>query len=181
MAFGRKKAPVVSTAKPAASPSAASGQEMQIYQSAVQLMQQGKFDKALTAFEKFLPAAPVLLQERCRMYITACQRQINKHQRAFSSPEEQSDYAASLVNSGDFEDAREQYFAILDKHPDADYAFYGLAVLEGITGNVEACIDNLNRAIELNSKNRIQARSDTDFQGVVDDPRFTELLYPEIA
>ncbi len=181
MAFGRKKTPVDGEAKPAASRNVVLAQEMQAYQSAVQLMQQGKFEKALAAFEKFLPGAPALLQERCRMYIAACQRQINQHQRVFNTPEEQCDYAASLVNSGDYEDAREQYFAILDKHPAADYAFYGLAILEAVTGNVEACLDNLNRAIELNPRNRTQARSDTDFQGVFDDPRFTELLYPEIA
>ena len=181
MAFGRKKAPEVSSAKPAAQGSAYSVNEIHAYEAALQLLHQEKYDKALAAFEKFLSTAPELMKASCRMHIAACQRQLAQRSRAFSTPEEQSDYAASLVNSGDFEDAREQYFDILDKHPEADYAFYGLAVLEGITGNVEACIDNLNRAIELNSKCRLQARSDTDFQGVVDDPRFTELLYPEIA
>jgi hypothetical protein len=32
----------------------------------------------------------------------------------------------------------------------------------------------------LNARNRIQARSDSDFQDMADDPRFTELLYPEV-
>lgn len=181
MALSRKKTSVIGAEKPGAHALAAPGPEVQFYQSAVQLMQQGKFEKALAAFEKLLPTAPEVLQERCRMYLVACKRQIEQNQRHFATPEEQCDYATSLVNSGNYEDAREQYFAILDAHPDADYAFYGLAVLEGITGNIEACMDNLNRAIELNSKNRLQARSDTDFQGVVDDPRFTELLYPEIS
>jgi hypothetical protein len=45
---------------------------------------------------------------------------------------------------------------------------------------VQGCLDNLTKAIELNPKNRLQARSDNDFQNMVDDPRFTELLYPEI-
>jgi hypothetical protein len=39
----------------------------------------------------------------------------------------------------------------------------------------------LSRAIELNPKNRVQARVDNDFQNMVDDPRFTELLYPEVS
>ncbi len=181
MALSRKKTSAVSTEKPGAHALAMPGPEVQLYQTAVQLMQQGKYEKALAAFEKLLPTAPEVLQERCRMYLSACKRQIEQNQRNFATPEEQCDYATSLVNSGNYEDAREQFFAILDAHPDADYAFYGLAVLEGITGNVEACMDNLNRAIELNAKNRLQARSDTDFQGVVDDPRFTELLYPEIS
>jgi hypothetical protein len=31
----------------------------------------------------------------------------------------------------------------------------------------------------MNPQNRIQARGDTDFNDMADDPRFTELLYPE--
>ena len=34
------------------------GPAFQHYQAAVQLLQQGKFEKALAAFEKLLPAAP---------------------------------------------------------------------------------------------------------------------------
>ena len=65
-------------------------------------------------------------------------------------------------------------------HPAADYAYYGLAVLECITNHPQECLANLSRAIDLNPRNRLQARSDNDFQSMLDDPRFTELLYPEI-
>ena len=61
----------------------------------------------------------------------------------------------------------------------ADYAFYGLALLASMTGDTQKCIDHLTEAIRLNSQNRFQARLDSDFADVADDPRFTELLYPE--
>jgi len=38
-------------------------------------------------------------------------------------------------------------------------------------------LEHLAKAIELSPRNRIQARSDSDFQDMADDPRFTELLY----
>lgn len=180
MASSRKKTLTQPACKPGNHALTATGPAVQLYQTAVQLMQHGKFEKALLAFEKLLPTAPPQLLERCRMYTTACQRQLEHKQRSYPTPEEHCDYAISLVNAGNYEDAREEFFAILNAHAIADYAFYGLAVLESITGRVEACLDNLARAIELNPKNRLQARTDTDFQGVVDDPRFTEMLYPEI-
>jgi tetratricopeptide (TPR) repeat protein len=152
----------------------------QNYQAAVQLLQQGKYEKALAMLEKLLPEAPVEIQDRCRIYITTCKRQLEKSALKFSTPEEHYDYAISQLNTGYFEEAREQFSSILSAHPDADYAFYGLAVLEAITGRVQDCLNNLARAIELNPKNRLQARVDNDFQNIVDDPRFTELLYPEI-
>jgi len=149
------------------------------YQSALQLLQQAKFEKALVAFEKLLGTAPVPLAERCRMYVTACHRELAKSKLEFATPEEQYDYAISLLNTDYYEEAREQFNEILGGHPAADYALYGLAVLDAITGQVEECLEHLTRAIEGNPRNRLQARTDTDFHSMQDDPRFTELLYPE--
>jgi outer membrane protein assembly factor BamD (BamD/ComL family) len=157
------------------------GPAFQQYQSAVQLLQQGKYDKALAALEKLLPEAPLELKERCQMYIHTCKRQLEKPSLAFLTPEEHYDYAVSQLNTGDYEDAREQFNKILAGHPGADYAFYGLAVLDAITARPQDCLSNLSRAIELNSRNRLQARVDNDFQSMLDDPRFTELLYPEVS
>ena len=74
----------------------------------------------------------------------------------------------------------EQFKGVIGDDPRADYAYYGLAVLDSFTGHPQDCLDNLAKAIDLNPKNRLQARSDNDFQSMVDDPRFTELLYPEV-
>ena len=174
---GRKKTTTIA-GKPA--PNLSSSPAYQQYNSAVQLLQQGKYDKALAALEKLLPAAPPEIVERTRMYIATCQRQLDRSHLAFQTPEERYDYAISQLNQGYYEEAREQFNGVIGDDPKADYAFYGLAVLDSITGHPQDCLDNLARAIELNSKNRLQARSDNDFQSMVDDPRFTELLYPEI-
>ena len=155
------------------------GPAYQHYQAALQLLQQSKFDKALVAFEKLLGTAAPPLAERCRMYVTACHRELSKSKLVFASPEEQYDYAVSLLNTDYYEEAREQFLEILHGHPVADYALYGLAVLDAITGQVEECLEHLSGAIESNPRNRLQARTDTDFQSMQDDPRFTELLYPE--
>ena len=114
------------------------------------------------------------------MYIVTCQRQMERSNLAFRTPEERYDYAISQLNQGYYEEAREQFNGVVGDDPEADYAYYGLAVLDSITGHAQDCLDNLARAIELNPKSRLQARSDNDFQSMVDDPRFTELLYPEL-
>ena len=144
------------------------------------LLQQGKFDKAMAAFEKLLDTAPSELLERCKTYISICQRQVDKHSLTFPTPEEHYDYAISKLNTGYYEEAREEFDAILASYPEADYAFYGLALLDAITGRTQDCLGNLAKAIEMNPRNRLQARVDNDFQSMSDDPRFTELLYPEV-
>ena len=177
-ATGRKKSPPSGNRPDGRA--AATGPAFNQYQAAVQLLQQGKYEKALNAFDKLLQTAPDAILERCQMYMSTCRRQLEKPDLAFLTPEEHYDYAVSQLNTGYFEEAREQFQAILARHPKADYAFYGLAVLGAITGQSQDCLDYLGRAIELNPKNRLQARVDNDFQNMVDDPRFTELLYPEV-
>jgi len=178
-AASRKKAPPPA-ARPSSQSSTASAAIAQQYQAAVQFVQQGKFDRAIAAFEKVLSAAPPEICERCRMYIQTCRKQLDSKGLAFGTPEERYDYAVSQINAGDFEEAANQLKGILADDPSADFAYYGLALLHAITGKSQDCLDSLSHAIELNPKNRLQARSDNDFQSMVDDPRFTELLYPEL-
>lgn len=155
-------------------------QSLQAYQSGMQLLQEGKFDKARAVFEKLIATGPVEVLERCRIYLSVCQSKLRESTRSFTSNEERYDYAISLLNTGDYDEARDHFETILGSNPAADYAHYGLAALESMTGQIEGCLEHIARAIELNARNRIQARTDTDFHNMIEDPRFTELLYPEI-
>jgi len=38
---------------------------------------------------------------------------------------------------------------------------------------------HLDEAIHINPSLRFQARNDSDFQNLAEDPRFTEMLYPD--
>ena len=143
-------------------------------------MQDGKYEKAQAAFDKMLAGGAGDLGDRVRMYSNACSSQMVKGKTAFANHEEHYDYAVSLLNDGHYEDAREQFNLILKQNDKADYAFYGLAVLASMTGDSHTCLEHLTEAIRQNPRNRIQARADSDFQDMADDPRFTELLYPEV-
>jgi tetratricopeptide (TPR) repeat protein len=163
---------------PAADPTQA--QALADYEAAVRLMQEGKFEKARTSFEKLLSTGAGNLTDRIRMYISAAGAQLSRQKATFINHEEHYDYAVSLLNDGHYEDAKEQFQEILKQNGEADYAFYGLAVLASMTGDSHTCLEHLTEAIRRNPRNRIQARSDSDFQDMADDPRFTELLYPEV-
>jgi len=174
-----KKTPRTIAGSPQAVDAAARKQTLALYESALKLMQAGKYDKAHVAFTAMLETAPNEFADRIRMYISACVGQIKKGTTTFETYEERYDYAISLLNHGNYEDAREHFQQILLKDGAADYAFYGLALLSSMTGDTQTCIEHLTEAIRLNTQYRFQARSDSDFDSVADDPRFTELLYPE--
>jgi tetratricopeptide (TPR) repeat protein len=174
-----KKSPRILAGSVPALDAAARKQTLALYESALKLMQAGKYEKAHAAFLQMLEAAPHDFADRIRMYISACVSQITKGTTKFETHEERYDYAISLLNHGHYEDAREHLSAIILKDKSADYAFYGLALLSSMTGDTQTCIEHLTEAIRLNAQNRFQARSDSDFDAVAEDPRFTELLYPE--
>ena len=174
-----KKTPRTVAGNAQAVDAAARKQTLALYETALKLMQAGKYEKAHAAFTQMLASAPGDFADRIRMYISACVAQISKGATNFETHEERYDYAISLLNHGHYEDAREHFQEILLKDKSADYAFYGLALLSSMTGDTQTCIEHLTEAIRLNAQYRFQARSDSEFDSVADDPRFTELLYPE--
>jgi tetratricopeptide (TPR) repeat protein len=154
-------------------------QAVQNYEAGLRAMQGHKFDRAKTAFEKLLDGPSTELADRARLHLNICEQQLARTSTSFKTPEEHYDYAVSLMNSGDYDSARSHLEKILKQYPKTDYVWYGLAVLDCLTGRIEDALRNLQQAIKLNAANRFQARNDSDFTKMADDPRFTELLYPE--
>jgi tetratricopeptide (TPR) repeat protein len=165
--------------KPAFQEDPAFAQAVQNYEAGLKAMQEHKFERGKSHLEKVVANGPRELADRARMHLNTCNQQLSAGTSNFKSQEEHFDYAVSLINAGHYEDARQHLEKIMKQNAKADFAYYGLAVVECLTGQVESSLKNLGEAIRLNPQNRFQARNDSDFQNMADDPRFTELLYPE--
>jgi tetratricopeptide (TPR) repeat protein len=154
-------------------------QAVQNYEAGLKAVQEHKFEKAKPLLEKVIAAGPKELADRARVHLSTCNQQLAGSSTTFKTQDEHFDYAVSLMNSGQYDQSRVHMEKILKQNTKADFAFYGLAVLDCLTGQVESSLKNLSEAIRFNPQNRFQARNDSDFQNMADDPRFTELLYPE--
>ncbi|MGB9106504.1 MAG: hypothetical protein WCC59_17250, partial [Terriglobales bacterium] len=150
------------------------------YQAALKAMQEHKFEKAKALFQKVMASGPRELADRTAVHLSSCNQRMAHSATTFKTPEEHYDYSVSLMNIGDYVGAREHLEKILKQNSKADYAVYGLSVLNCLTGHFEDSLRGLAEAIRLNPGNRFQARNDSDFQNLADDPRFTELIYPEV-
>jgi tetratricopeptide (TPR) repeat protein len=170
---------VAAAAKPPAKPDPAFTQAVQNFEAGMKLLQSQKFDKAEPLLAKVVAGPDKGLADRARMYLNVCKQQLARTAATFKSPEEHYDYAIALMNRGDYDEARNHLQRLVKNNPKADHAIYGLAVLECLNGRVEECLRTLHQAITLNPSLRFQARNDSDFSSVADDPRFTELVYPE--
>jgi tetratricopeptide (TPR) repeat protein len=154
-------------------------QAVQDYELGLRAMQEHKFDKAKTYLQKVVGGPSKELTDRALVHLSACNLQEERAAPHFKTPEEHFDYAVSLMNVGDYVGAREHLDKLSRQNPKVDYAAYGLAALDCLTGHVEDSLRHLDEAIRLNPALRFQARNDSDFQNLAEDPRFTELLYPD--
>ena len=154
-------------------------QAVQSYEAGLRAMQERKFDKAKGFFQKAVTGPSKELADRAMVHMNTCNQHAERAAVQFKSPEEHYDYAVSLMNVGDYVNAREHLEKLLKQVPKADYVVYGLAALDCLTGHVEDALRHLDEAIRLNPGLRFQARNDSDFQNLAEDPRFTELLYPD--
>jgi tetratricopeptide (TPR) repeat protein len=156
-------------------------QAVQNYEAGLKALQAHKYDKAKTYFEKVVAGSSPELADRALVHLATCNQQMNRASTHFKTAEEQFDYAVSLMNMGDYVTARENFETLTNKYPKLDFVWYGAAALNCLTGRFPEAISNLGEAIRLNPTNRYQARNDSDFRNLADDPRFTELLYPDTS
>jgi tetratricopeptide (TPR) repeat protein len=154
-------------------------QAVQNYESGLRALQEHKFEKAKGHLQKVLAGPNKSLVDRAQVHILTCDKHMDSSSLQFKSTEEHYDYAVSLINTGDYVTAREHLDKLLKQNPKAEYVLYGIAALQCLTGHVEESLKTLDEAIQVKPALRFQARNDTDFQNLAEDPRFTELLYPD--
>lgn len=152
---------------------------VQAYELGLRSLQEHKFDKAKGHLQKVLAGPNKSLSDRAMVHIHTCELQMEKPALQFKTAEEHYDFAVSLINIGDYVAAREHLDKLLKQQPNSDYVLYGLAALSCLTGHVEESLKTLGEAVVQNPALRFQARNDSDFQNLAEDPRFTELLYPD--
>ncbi len=154
-------------------------QAVQNYETGLRALQEHKFEKAKGHLQKVLSGPSKALVDRAQVHMLACDKHLETLALQFKTTEEHYDYAVSLINVGDYVTAREHLDKLLKQNPKAEFILYGLAALHCLTGHVEESLATLNEAIKIKPALRFQARNDTDFQNLAEDPRFTELLYPD--
>jgi Flp pilus assembly protein TadD len=155
-------------------------QQLKLYEEGVQAFQEQKFSKAKAALEKVIAGPGKELADRARMHLRIVEQRAARAAAANPrTPEDHYQQGVAMMNLGRWDEAREHLLKARKLAPKADYIFYAMAALDCLTGEAESAMENLKVAISLRPENRYHARNDEDFAFLQEDPRFTELLYPE--
>jgi tetratricopeptide (TPR) repeat protein len=154
--------------------------QLKHYEEAIAYFQQQKFLKAKQALERVIAGPSKQLADRAVMHPHICEQRIAKPaELSLRSAEDYYHHGVAMMNLGRWDDARAALEKAQKISSKADYVVYALAALDCLTGETESAMENLKQAIALRPENRYLARNDEDFAYLQEDPRFTELLYPE--
>jgi tetratricopeptide (TPR) repeat protein len=154
-------------------------QQVKLYEEGVKDFNEQRYARARQVFEKVKEGFNKELSDRAVVHIRICDQRLARQQSNPRSSEENYNSGIAMMNLGRWDEAREFLEKAKKQTPKAEFVFYALAVLDSLTGDADAALTNLKRSIELRPENRYHARNDEDFQFLLEDPRFTELLYPE--
>jgi tetratricopeptide (TPR) repeat protein len=155
-------------------------QQLKLYEQAVQNFHQQKYSKAKELLEKVMTGPSKELADRAMIHSRITdQRMAKQATPAMRTPEDHYQAGVAMMNLGRWDEARDHLLRAQKMAPKADFVFYAMAALDCLTGEAESAMNNLKTAIQLRPENRYHARNDEDFAFLQEDPRFTELLYPE--
>jgi len=155
-------------------------QQLKLYEQAVQHFHQQKYLKAKELLEKAMTGPSKELADRAQVHLRITEQRMAKQASpSLKTVEEHYQAGVAMMNLGRWDEARDHLLRARKLAPKADFVFYAMAALDCLTGEAESAMENLKTAITLRPENRYHARNDEDFAFLQEDPRFTELLYPE--
>jgi tetratricopeptide (TPR) repeat protein len=155
-------------------------QQLKVYEDALQHFQQQRYSKAKPLFEKVVTGPSKEFADRARVHLRITEQRLQPSVTTTPrTPEEHYQQGVAMMNLGRWDEAREHLLRARKLAPKSDYVIYAMAALDCLTGEADSAMDNLKQAIALRPENRYHARNDEDFAFLQDDPRFTELLYPD--
>ena len=149
------------------------------FESALKLFSANQFAKSRSIFERLTTAAAPDLAQRARVYLNICNQRLSRPAVQLKTADDHYNYAVQLANHGNLDEAEEYLKKALKLAPKCDYIHYALASTSALRENAEEALGHLQDAIQLNGQNRYLAQNDPDFSSLGEDPRFTELIYPE--
>lgn len=149
------------------------------------------FEAAMKQFHarNFAPARDLFLQavegperdiaQRSRLHISMCERRLQQEAPPLESAEEYYTYGVAMLNARKLPDARASLEKAVSLEPSADHMLYALAGALALSGEFHGAYEHLKKAIEMEPRNRLAARQDSDFAPLANQPPFDALLYPE--
>ncbi len=153
--------------------------QLKSFEQAIRLFNARKFAQARELFAKAAAGPNREMAHNADLHVRMCDGRLEKPVVQLKTAEELYNYGIAMINTRNLADAQQHLETALKLEPAADYLYYALALCKGLAGDIDGAHENLKRAIDLEPRNRISARQDADFAGMINQPQIQQLLFPE--
>ena len=155
-------------------------QQLAAFEAAMRYFHGRKFGDARREFDKAALGPERDVAQRARLHISMCDSRLQKEQPpALGSSEDYYNYAVALINVRKLHDARAHLERGLEIAPESDSLHFAMALAKALGGDYSGAYEHLRRSIEIEPRNRLLARQDSDFAPFANQSPFDSLLYPE--
>jgi tetratricopeptide (TPR) repeat protein len=145
------------------------------FETAVRYFHKESYGKAKEILKKLADTAPPEVADRARVHLRLCERR----SATASAPKTAADnylFGVAELNAGRPESATGYLEKAHQQEPGREDVCYILAASYALQGKAEAALELLKAAVDLQPRNRFQARYDPDFRSLAGNPRFQELV-----
>jgi tetratricopeptide (TPR) repeat protein len=149
------------------------------YEAGIKLMHAETFDKAIKCFVTLIAEHPdePEIQERAKVLIHACEKKIHDKAKAvLRSAEDHYNVGIADLNNRQIGSAIEHLQHALKLAPKADHVLYALAAASALQGERNQALDYLRQSIQYRPENRFMASRDMDFEILLEDIDFKQLV-----
>ena len=147
------------------------------FEHAARAFQKQNYQKAKEIFEKLATCGVTGVAERALVHLRLCEQKLSRPSPPPRKAEDLYTLGVGALNSRRLDDAIEYLNKAQRSAPKLEHICYALAAAYSLRGDAESALQRLKEAITLRPENRIQARSDEDFQPLASDARFKELVF----
>ena len=166
------------TAAPVAKIREAYARAIKLYEKGLKALQRRNFRTAKTAFQQLLDQYPEEkeLHDRAKLYLNVCEREAGPKAKPPKTIAERLLAATVALNRLDVDEALSLLRKAAKTYPDDDNVHYMLAVTHALREDAEAADTHLNKAIEINPDNQLQAKQEPDFDRIRESKPFLEAI-----
>lgn len=155
--------------------------QYECFEEGVRLFHARKFREARKLFQEAVAGPKREIGHKAQLHVQMCERRLDETTLVLNTADDHYNYAITLINARNLAPAQKHLQAALELEPEADHAYYAMALCRGLSGDLNGAYENLKRAIDLQPCNRVTARQDADFAGICNQPPLNRLLFPDKA
>jgi tetratricopeptide (TPR) repeat protein len=149
------------------------------YEAGLKLMHAEEYEKAIRAFKELIAqhSDEPEIQERARVLIHASEKRLHEKARTvLRSADDHYNIAIAELNRRQLDAAAQHLQHALKLAPKGDHILYAMAAVNALKGNRDEALTFLKQSIHHRPENRFMALRDSDFESLLDDADFKQLV-----